>query len=48
MAKTPHTRRRVWTMRIVWLVAIWAASIGALTLAAYALRLVMNWVGMTA
>lgn len=48
MTERPHTRRRLWTTRIIWMISIWAASIGALSLAAYTLRLVMNWVGMTA
>jgi hypothetical protein len=40
-------RARRWTTRIVWLVAIWAASIAVLAVVAYALRFVMGWAGLT-
>jgi len=36
-----------WLRRVLWLVAIWAASVACLGLAAYALRLVMGLAGMT-
>lgn len=41
-------RKQLWTKRLAWLLGIWAASIAALALAAYLLRLIMNAVGMTA
>ncbi len=41
-------RKRLWLRRLGWMVAIWAASIAALAVAAYLLRLIMNAVGMTA
>jgi hypothetical protein len=34
--------------RLGWLVLIWAASVGALGLAAWALKLLMNAAGLTA
>lgn len=37
-----------WGRRVAWLLGIWAASVGALALAAWLLRLVMDFVGMTA
>ncbi len=37
-----------WLRRVAWLIAIWAASIAALAVVSYALRLVMNAVGLTA
>lgn len=40
--------RRPWLKRLVWLVAIWAASVSLLAVVAYLLRLIMNAVGMTA
>ncbi|MDB5776946.1 MAG: hypothetical protein JWP38_3079 [Herbaspirillum sp.] len=36
-----------WTKRIGWLLLIWAASVAALGLAAYALRLLMRLIGMS-
>ena len=41
-------RKRLWARRLAWLLGIWLASIAALGLAAYLLRLIMNAVGMTA
>ncbi|NYT86033.1 DUF2474 family protein [Pollutimonas harenae] len=41
-------RKRLWAKRLAWMLGIWLASIAALGLAAYLLRLVMNAVGMTA
>ena len=43
----PDARARRWTTRVVWLIAIWAASVAVLALAAYALRFVMGWAGLT-
>jgi len=40
-------RARRWTTRVLWLIAIWAASVAVLALAAYALRFVMGWAGLT-
>jgi hypothetical protein len=40
-------KRRLWLKRTGWLIAIWAASIAALAVLAYILRLVMSAVGMT-
>ncbi|WP_144634963.1 DUF2474 domain-containing protein [Bordetella genomosp. 13] len=37
-----------WPRRLLWLVLIWAASVAALGLAAYGLRLLMGAAGMTA
>lgn len=37
-----------WPKRVAWLVVIWGASIAVLTIAAYLLRMVMNFAGMTA
>lgn len=37
-----------WGRRVAWLLGIWVASVGALALAAWLLRLVMDFVGMTA
>jgi hypothetical protein len=36
-----------WRSRLLWLVLIWAASVAALGVAAYALRLLMRAVGMS-
>ncbi|MEJ1974716.1 MAG: DUF2474 domain-containing protein [Acetobacteraceae bacterium] len=38
---------RQWLRRVGWLVLIWAASVAALGVAAYALRLLMGLAGMT-
>ncbi|MBF6615935.1 DUF2474 domain-containing protein [Pollutimonas thiosulfatoxidans] len=48
MEQHTPSARALWWRRIAWLVAIWAASIAALALFAYLLRLIMNAVGMTA
>ncbi|MDR6602040.1 hypothetical protein J2732_003032 [Achromobacter deleyi] len=36
-----------WRSRLLWLAAIWAASVAALGVTAYALRLVMRAIGMS-
>lgn len=36
-----------WRSRLLWLAAIWACSVGALGVAAYALRLIMRSIGMS-
>jgi hypothetical protein len=36
-----------WSSRLGWLILIWAASVLALGVAAYAFRLLMAWVGLT-
>ena len=36
-----------WRSRLLWLALIWAASVAALGVAAYALRLLMRAVGMS-
>ncbi|MFF7058288.1 DUF2474 domain-containing protein [Achromobacter spanius] len=36
-----------WRSRLLWLLLIWAASVAALGVAAYALRLLMRAVGMS-
>lgn len=38
--------RRVWLHRIGWLVAIWAASVAALSLAAGLMKLLMRAAGL--
>jgi hypothetical protein len=38
--------RHVWLRRFAWLVAIWAASVGALALVAGLMRLLMHAAGM--
>lgn len=47
----PHFRKDsvkpVWLSRVSWLVAIWAASVAALALAAWLLKLIMRAVGLT-
>lgn len=40
--------RGVWRRRIMWLALIWAASVAALGVAAYAMRWVMKAIGMSA
>ncbi len=37
-----------WWKRLGWLVLIWAASVAALGVVAYGIRLIMNAVGLTA
>ena len=41
----PLSRR---TRRVAWLLGIWAASVATMAAVAYVLRVIMNWVGMTA
>lgn len=41
-------RKHLWLKRVGWMLGIWAASIAALALLAYLLRLLMNAAGMTA
>ncbi|MGP1615095.1 MAG: DUF2474 domain-containing protein [Pollutimonas bauzanensis] len=48
MPQPPKKDRPSWGSRVAWLIGIWAASIGVLAIAAYLLRLLMNWAGMTA
>jgi hypothetical protein len=36
-----------WWKRLAWLVLIWAASVAALGVVAYGIRLIMNAVGLT-
>ncbi|CAB3649874.1 hypothetical protein LMG3431_02779 [Achromobacter pestifer] len=36
-----------WRSRLLWLALIWASSVAALGVAAYALRLVMRTLGMS-
>jgi Protein of unknown function (DUF2474) len=38
---------KLWLRRIGWLVLIWSASVAALGVAAFALRLLMSAAGMT-
>ena len=40
-------RWQMWLRRLLWLVAIWAASVLALGVAAFLLRLLMNAAGLT-
>lgn len=39
--------RRLWLRRVGWLLLIWAASVAALGVAAYGMRLLMGWAGLT-
>ncbi|MGH8796160.1 MAG: DUF2474 family protein [Caldimonas sp.] len=39
--------RRLWLCRVGWLLLIWAASVAALALVAFGMRLVMGWVGLS-
>lgn len=41
------TKRKVWLARVGWLVGIWMASVAALAVVAYGLRLLMRAVGMS-
>ncbi len=47
MQKTQAPEGKKWLSRILWLVAIWAASIAVLGLVAYGLRLFMNMAGLS-
>jgi|GEM_PF-2348685 Protein of unknown function (DUF2474). len=38
---------RQWLHRLVWLIAIWAASVAVLGLAAWGLRVLMRAIGMS-
>ena len=48
-ASTPDDDRTTasWPKRLGWLLLIWAASVATLGVAAWGLRVVMRWVGMT-
>ncbi len=37
----------MWTRRVLWLVAIWSASVLALAIAALAMRVLMGLAGLT-
>ena len=39
--------RGQWLRRIGWLVVIWVASVAALGVVAYGMRLFMGWAGLT-
>ena len=39
--------KRLWPRRVGWLVLIWIASVGALTIVAILFRLLMNMAGLT-
>jgi hypothetical protein len=43
---TGETSSARWGWRLGWLILIWAVSVLALGVAAYAFRLVMTWVGL--
>jgi len=45
--RAPATSRSRWVRRMLWLLAIWAASVAVLGLVAWALRLLMGLAGMT-
>ena len=45
--KRPEQAPAGWGKRVMWLVLIWVCSIGALGIAAYAMRLVMRAAGMS-
>src|SRR5690606_18699105 len=47
LMRAPATSRSRWVRRMLWLLAIWAASVAVLGLAAWVLRLVMGLAGMT-
>jgi hypothetical protein len=40
-------RRQLWLRRFLWLVAIWVASVVALGIVAFLLRLLMSAAGLT-
>ncbi len=46
-AASPARRGGLWLRRVGWLVLIWVASVAALGVASFALRLVMNAAGLT-
>ena len=48
MSTEPPSSRKPWGKRLLWLVAIWAASVAALGLVAFLLRGIMGCVGLTA
>ena len=43
----PSATPTSWRSRLLWLALIWASSVAALGVAAYALRLVMRAIGMS-
>lgn len=45
--ESSEERKPFW-QRLAWLLLIWCASVGVLSLVAYLLRLLMNAAGMTA
>ena len=46
-ASMPSDRTVVsWPKRLGWLLLIWAASVAALGVAAWGLKVVMRWVGL--
>ncbi len=45
-AGTPPRGARLWLRRVGWLVLLWAASVAALGVVAYALRLLMAAAGL--
>lgn len=47
-AAAPQRRPAAWARRVLWLAAIWAASVVALGIAAACLRLAMKLAGLTA
>lgn len=46
-ARNMPTKNRLWPRRLAWLLLIWLGSVGALGLAAWALRLLMQSIGMS-
>lgn len=45
--RSPTEQRRPWWKKLGWLVLIWAASVAALGLVSYLLRLFMNAAGLS-
>jgi hypothetical protein len=43
----PHPEPHKWLKRFGWLIGIWTVSVLALAAAAYAMRLLMNLVGLS-
>lgn len=43
----PEVDRPNWWKRVGWLIGIWTASVLVLAVAAYAMRLVMNLMGLS-